>query len=523
MGKKVETFVQSFEFPTWHYFYAANSGGFMAETVVIVGGGVGGLTTGALLAKEGYKVTVLEKNATIGGGLQTFHRNGIDYVTGMHIVGGFHPNGVLYRICKYLEIIDQLKLVSVDAECMDQIAYASDGRLYKIASGRSGFIDSLTSYFPQEHDNIVRYLDTMYEMAGQLDHFNLRPTSDDLFQFPPEFFMPADEFINQFTEEPRLRDLFAYMNSLHGAIRGKTPAYIHALLNVFYIEGVARFVGGSFQLAKALCGVIRAHGGEVFTNAEVTHIAVHERNITYIEIEKGQRFQADHYISAVHVNELLRVIDNSAFPKSFFNRVRSIPNTYSAFFVFIELKEGTFPYINHTCYYEQDYGLIWELEVYNEEWPRSFMYMTPPVENQGEWATHLVVNVVMPYDAVRKWENTETGKRGTDYEMWKQERVEKVLDRFEELYPDFRSKIRRVYAASPLTVRDYYHSTEGAIYGYAKDCQNIMLSQISIFTKVKNLLLTGQCIRLHGICGVPLTAISTVEALIGRNKIIEKL
>lgn len=78
-------------------------------------------------------------------------------------------------------------------------------------------------------------------------------------------------------------------------------------------------------------------------------------------------------------------------------------------------------------------------------------------------------------------------------------------------------------AASPLTVRDYYHSTEGAIYGYAKDCQNIMLSQISIFTKVKNLLLTGQCIRLHGICGVPLTAISTVEALIGRNKIIEKL
>lgn len=92
----------------------------MAETVVIVGGGVGGLTTGALLAKEGYKVTVLEKNATIGGGLQTFHRNGIDYVTGMHIVGGFHPNGVLYRICKYLGIIDQLKLVSVDAECMDR-------------------------------------------------------------------------------------------------------------------------------------------------------------------------------------------------------------------------------------------------------------------------------------------------------------------------------------------------------------------------------------------------------------------
>lgn len=495
----------------------------MEGTVVIIGGGIGGLTTGALLAKEGYKVTILEKNATVGGGLQTFHRHGIDYVTGMHIVGGFHPTGVLYRICKYLGILDQLKLVSVDTDCMDQITYASGGKVYRIASGRKGFIDSLAAYFPAERENIIRYVDTMYDMAEQLDHFNLRPTSDEIFQFPQEFFMPSDVFIDQFTEEPRLRDLFAYMNSLQGAMRGKTPAYIHALINVFYIDGVVRFIGGSSQLAEAMSEVIRAYGGEVHTNAEVVHVAVQDHNATFVEVKNGQRFRADHYISAVHVNELLRVIDTTAFPKAFFSRIRSIPNTYSAFFVFIELKEKTFPYINHTCYYEQDYGLIWRLEEYTDDWPRSFMYMTPPVENQDEWATHIVVNLVMPFEAVRKWENTETGKRGKEYEAWKQERVARVLNRLEELYPDFRTKIERIYSASPLTLRDYYHTTEGAIYGYAKDCQNFMLSQISIFTKVKNLLLTGQCIRLHGICGVPLTAISTAEALVGRNKIIEKL
>ena len=51
----------------------------MKEEVIIIGGGLGGLTTGALLAKEGHRVTVLEKNETIGGGLQTFKRNGIEY------------------------------------------------------------------------------------------------------------------------------------------------------------------------------------------------------------------------------------------------------------------------------------------------------------------------------------------------------------------------------------------------------------------------------------------------------------
>ena len=43
---------------------------------IIIGGGIGGLFSGAFLARNGKKVTVLEKNAIIGGGLQCFHRKG---------------------------------------------------------------------------------------------------------------------------------------------------------------------------------------------------------------------------------------------------------------------------------------------------------------------------------------------------------------------------------------------------------------------------------------------------------------
>lgn len=49
----------------------------MDKSVLIIGGGLGGLMTGALLAKEGYRITVLEKNAIIGGGLQNFCREGV--------------------------------------------------------------------------------------------------------------------------------------------------------------------------------------------------------------------------------------------------------------------------------------------------------------------------------------------------------------------------------------------------------------------------------------------------------------
>ena len=56
--------------------------------VVIIGAGMGGLFCGALLAKRGVRVTVLEKNGAPGGGLQTFARGGETFETGMHVAGG---------------------------------------------------------------------------------------------------------------------------------------------------------------------------------------------------------------------------------------------------------------------------------------------------------------------------------------------------------------------------------------------------------------------------------------------------
>ena len=93
----------------------------------------------------------------------------------------------------------------------------------------------------------------------------------------------------------------------------------------------------------------------------------------------------------------------------------------------------------------------------------------------------------------------------------------------EQLHPGFSQCVEHSWSSTPLTIRDYYNQPDGALYGIRKDCQNIMLSQLPIWTKVKNLLLTGQNVNLHGICGVPLTAVNTVEAIIGQGKLLQKI
>lgn len=108
------------------------------KNVVIIGGGLGGLFTGAILAKEGYRVTVLEKNATIGGGLQTFHRMGEDFDTGMHVIAGMRPGGTIRRICDYLGITPQMQLRDVDDFCADELFFLEDRATYRIGCGRQG-------------------------------------------------------------------------------------------------------------------------------------------------------------------------------------------------------------------------------------------------------------------------------------------------------------------------------------------------------------------------------------------------
>ena len=223
---------------------------------------------------------------------------------------------------------------------------------------------------------------------------------------------------------------------------------------------------------------------------------------------------------------LLPLCTTGAFPKSYTTRVNEIPNTYSAFTLYIQFKENAFPYINHTCYEQDDYGEVWEHGEYDaHDWPKGFMYMTPAdaVDAPQTYASKMIINCLMPFSVVERWENTRVGHRGEEYKIWKQQHVEKVLDKMELLYPGFRNTVQYVEASSPLTIRDYYHQPQGALYGMRKDCRNIMLSQIPLYTKVRNLFLTGQNINLHGICGVPLTAINTAEAIMGEKVLVERI
>ena len=78
----------------------------MNYDVIIIGGGLGGLECGFILARHGLNVCVLEQHTQVGGCLQTFRRKGVTFDTGFHYVGGLGEGESLYPFFRYFGLLD---------------------------------------------------------------------------------------------------------------------------------------------------------------------------------------------------------------------------------------------------------------------------------------------------------------------------------------------------------------------------------------------------------------------------------
>ena len=494
------------------------------KTVLIMGGGLGGLITGALLAKENYKVTILEKNSTIGGGLQTFERQGHSFPTGMHVFGGFHENGTLRKLFEYIGIMDKLSIRQMDENANEVVLVASDHSEYRLPKGRKNYVDYLSSKFPEEKEHLEAYMEKLRELAQEEHLFFLREGESNPYEHSEAFLMPFNLLIDRYIQNPKLKALLHYTAPMFNGIDGQTPTCLHALTVLSRLDGSFQFVDGSQQMADLLAEVIERHGGQVLAKEEVVAVKVADHHVGEVVTSNGNSYRADTYISDLHPDRLLSVIDNNAFTKAFVNRLRQVKETLSCFKVYIIFKEQAFPYLNQETFFVHDYDNLFLTDCNDPgSWPQGFFFLTPPCKNQGKYADTMVINCLMDYDWVKKWEGSTVGHRGEDYKQWKAAQTEKVIDLMETIYPAFRRCIKSVFASSPLTIRDYYGNKEGSMYGFHRDCNNMLLSQLSVFTKVKNLLLTGQNINFHGMYGVSMTAIETAEAIVGQNGIVKKI
>jgi len=499
--------------------------------VIIIGAGIGGLIAANILVKEGYKVCVLEKNKQIGGALQVYVRNRVIFDTGVHYLGGLDKGQNLYQIFSYLGILEKLKLKRMD-DVFDRIIIDGDPKEYKMAQGYENFISNLAADFPGEEIAIRKYCDKLKEICNKFPLYNLR-TGGTLEEKADVMDLDAKGYLASITNNKMLQAVLAGNNLLYAGQPDKTPFYVHALILNSYIESSWKCVDGGSQISKLLRRNIHQSGGVVRIHSEVSAIVEEGGRISYVMLKDGVRLTADSFVSNVHPAQTLEMMDSPTIRNSFRNRVKMLENSASSFTVDIILKENCFPELTSNYYVHRE-GRIWDGATYTiEEWPLVYgvfmpSYSSAETHGAGRYARAVSLLTYMRYEEVAKWADTfntvsAEENRGEEYETFKRERAEKLIDVATERFPTLRACIDRYYTATPLSYRDYMGNADGTMYGIVKDYRDPLKTMISPRTKLPNFYFTGQNLNMHGILGAAMSAISTCNSILGSDELIDRI
>lgn len=490
------------------------------KRVVIIGSGLGGLSCGVVLAKNGYDVTVLEQGAQVGGCLQCFERRGARFETGMHFIGSAAEGQTLDRLLRYLEVRDDIRLSPLDPQGYEVVSLM--GQHFAFANGREPFIEQMSRYFPHQRDHLQRYFDLIEKVARASSLHSLKYAETDEVVNMDYQLRSINSVIDELITDPLLAKVLVGNLPLYAAERNKTPFSTHAFITDLFNQSAFRIVGGSDAMAKSMVNTIGRYGGRVLTRHKATRIVCDDRQAT--GVEAGDAFvPADIVISDAHPMRTLELLDTRLIRPAFRARVSAIPQTVGVFAVYLHFKDCAVPYMNYNFYgYAGD--TPWDCEHYDAQtWPKGYLYMHFCHSSRPRYAQTAVVLSYMQMDDVRRWMGTGTGHRGEDYEAFKRERAGRLLDLVEREFPHLRDKIQHYYTSTPLTYLDYTGTEEGSMYGVAKDVSMGVACRVPHRTKVPNVLQTGQNINSHGILGVLVGSVVTCSELLTSKLIYEQI
>lgn len=481
---------------------------------IVIGSGLGGLECAFILAKCGMEVTVLERQQNIGGCLQSFHRAGEAFDTGMHYVGSMGEGESLNRLFGYFGL-NSLPWVQLDRDCFDEVVIWDES--FRFANGHEEFARVFGERFPSEREGLKRYVGLLKKTGDNIFSILGSDGVPDLEHSP--FAQSAYDFLCDCIKDPLLRKVLSG-TAMKMELKAETlPLYTFAQINDSFIRSAWRLKGSGSLIADTLAQSIRDMGGRIRTKAEVTQITENGSGVTGVIVNGEEFISADWVISDAHPAVTVSLTsEDGVIRKIFRRRICSAPNTEGIFTACLSLKKGGLPYLNRNIYVFREDVDPWYLP--DDGVPG--VMISFPVPESGGYADRMDLLAPCRWSTVEKWAGTHVGHRGDDYVRFKQRMVRDCIEMAQRRIPSIAEAVNEVYSSTPLTYQSYNLVPQGSAYGLRKDWNMPLLSVLSPQTQLRGLLLTGQSLNLHGLLGVSMTSLLTCGAAVGMDKIREE-
>eukprot|EP00126_Sphaerothecum_destruens_P015253 Sdes_comp9190_c0_seq1m661 len=288
---------------------------------IVVGSGLGGLSTAALLSAYGKKVLVLEQHDVAGGCCHTFNEKGFEFDTGVHYVGGLNnPRKLIYKLFKFITQ-GRLDWEPMDF-CFDEVVFG--GKSYFFQGTKQQQIESLSKSFPHQSENIRKYFQLLEFVS-----FGYRLNSIHLIfplTFQPVFkylvhcltyllgtlcgyksFLSAQAYhryskimVSQvldeiFADDVEIKTVLMHPNGDYGLAPNQASFAIHSMVLSHYFGGASYPIGGSQEIPRSIIPVIEKAGGKVVVKAAVAEILTqnHDHRLSCVGIRMDGKYSQD--------------------------------------------------------------------------------------------------------------------------------------------------------------------------------------------------------------------------------------
>ncbi|PQJ82084.1 phytoene desaturase family protein [Polaribacter glomeratus] len=461
----------------------------MNKNIHIIGSGFSALSASCYLAKQGYKVTVLEKNDTLGGRARQYQKDGFTFDLGP---SWYWMPDVFERF-----FADFGKKPS-DYYTLDKLSpgyevYFGENSSLKISEN----LEDIYKMFESEEKGSAKHLKSFLDSAKS----NYDTAIKDLVYKPgisplelvttttvarvTQFFSTIRKQVRKNIKSPKLIKILEFPVLFLGAKPSNTPAFYNFMNYADFGLGTWHPRGGMYKVVEGMVSLAESLGVNFILNANVEKINTDAANNVIGLHVNGENIETSLVLSGAdyHHTETLLAQNLRQYSENYWDKKTFAPSSLLFYVGFDKKIENV---CHHTLFFDTDFDLHAK-EIYDDpKWP------TDPL---------FYANFTSITDKTSAPEGKEAGffliplaPGIEDTEALREEYFHKILDRFEKLT---NQKVKEhVLFKKSFCVNDFkeeYNSYKGNAYGMANTLlQTAFLRPKIKSSKVKNLFFTGQ-------------------------------